>query len=114
MASVTGDDKARRRLAVQVATPRALEDLATLSDILDNRYLLNEPARRLPSHLRKFEREQIDFGEALVGIGDRAEGAERGGHRQRRRLSLRLYFNHGPVGDAVAPYAPRHPRGRHG
>jgi len=54
------------------------------------------------------------FGEALVGIGDRAEGAERGGHRQRRRLSPRLYFNHGPVGDAVAPYSPRHPRGRHG
>ena len=75
MASVTGDDKARRRLAVQVATPRALEDLATLSDILDNRDLLNEPARRLPSHLRKFEREQIDSVKLLLesAIAQRAQ-----------------------------------------
>jgi hypothetical protein len=29
MASVIGDDKARRRLAVQVGTPRALEDVAS-------------------------------------------------------------------------------------
>ena len=42
MASVTGDDKARRRLAVQVGTPRALEDLATLTGILTNRDLLGE------------------------------------------------------------------------
>jgi hypothetical protein len=42
MASVTGDDKARRRLAVQVGTPRALEDLATLTGILANRDLLSE------------------------------------------------------------------------
>jgi hypothetical protein len=59
-ASVTGDEKARRRLVVQVGTPRALEDLATLTGILDNRDLLNELARRLPGHLRTFEREQID------------------------------------------------------
>jgi len=60
MASVTGDDKARRRLAVQVGTPRALEDLATLTGILANRDLLSELARRLPNHLRTFERDQID------------------------------------------------------
>jgi hypothetical protein len=66
MASVVGDDKARRRLAVQVGTPRALEDLATLTAILDNRDLLNELARRLPSHLRTFEREQIDSVKLLL------------------------------------------------
>jgi hypothetical protein len=66
MASVVGDDKARRRLAVQVGTPRALEDLATLTAILDNRDMLNELARRLPSHLRTFEREQIDSVKLLL------------------------------------------------
>jgi hypothetical protein len=60
MASVVGDDKARRRLAVQVGTQRALEDLATLVGILANRDVLGELARRLPSHLRAFERDQID------------------------------------------------------
>jgi hypothetical protein len=60
MASVTGDDKARRRLAVQVGTPRALDDLATLTRILANRDVLNDLARRLPNHLRSFERDEID------------------------------------------------------
>ena len=66
MASVVGDDKARRRLAVQVGTPRALEDLATLTGILYNRDLLNELARRLPGQLRTFEREQIDAVKLLL------------------------------------------------
>ncbi len=66
MASVTGDDKARRRLAVQVGTPRALDDLATLTGILANRDLLNDLARRLPNHLRSFEREEIDAVKSLL------------------------------------------------
>ena len=45
---------------MQVGTPRALEDLATLTGILANRDLLSELARRLPNHLRTFERDQID------------------------------------------------------
>ena len=60
IASVTGDDKARRRLAVQVGTPRALDDLATLTRILGNRDVLTDLARRLPNHLRSFERDEID------------------------------------------------------
>jgi hypothetical protein len=66
IASVTGDDKARRRLAVQVGTPRALDDLATLTGILANRDLLNDLARRLPNHLRSFEREEIDAVKTLL------------------------------------------------
>jgi hypothetical protein len=75
VASVTGDDKARRRLAVQVGTPRALEDLAVLTAILANRDLLAELARRLPSHLRTFERDQIDTVTSLleVAIAQRAQ-----------------------------------------
>jgi hypothetical protein len=76
MASVTGDDKARRRLAVQVGTPRALEDLATLTGILANRDLLSELARRLPNHLRTFERDQIDSVKLLLeaAIAQKSQG----------------------------------------
>ena len=74
IASVTGDDKARRRLAVQVGTPRALDDLATLAGILANRDLLNDLARRLPNHMRSFEREQIDAVKAMLD----AETAQKG------------------------------------
>ena len=48
----------RRRLAVQVGTPRALDDLATLTRVLANRDPLADLARRLPSHLRSFERDE--------------------------------------------------------
>lgn len=60
IAGVNGDEKARRRLGVQVGTPRVLEDLATLTAILGHRDTLADLARRLPSHLRSFERDQID------------------------------------------------------
>jgi hypothetical protein len=63
--AVTGDDKARRRLAVQVGTPRALDDLATLTRIFSNRDALGELARRLPYHLRSFERDEVD---AVTGL----------------------------------------------
>ncbi len=60
MAAVSGNEKARRRLSVQVGTPRALEDLATLASILVSRDVLADLGRRLSSHMRAFEREQID------------------------------------------------------
>jgi hypothetical protein len=77
VASVIGDDKARRRLAVQVGTPRALEDLATLTGILANRDLLSELARRLPNHLRTFERDQIDSVKVLLesAIAQKSQGS---------------------------------------
>jgi hypothetical protein len=60
MTAVAGDDKARRRLAVQVGTPRALDDVAALAGMLGCRDLLSDLARRLPNHMRALEREQID------------------------------------------------------
>ncbi|HUZ32416.1 MAG TPA: hypothetical protein VMV19_10000 [Xanthobacteraceae bacterium] len=60
IASVSRDDRARRRLAVQVGTPRALDDLAILAAVLAQRDALSDLARRLPNHLRSFEREQIE------------------------------------------------------
>ena len=56
----------RRRLVVQVGTPRAFEDVDSLLRILVLRDVLGDLARRLPKHLRTFEREQIDQVKALV------------------------------------------------
>ena len=111
MASVTGNDKARRRLAVQVGTPRALEDLATLTGILANRDLLSELARRLPNHLRTFERDQIDSVKLLLE-GAIAQKTERRQRRQNRCIPLRVRADHGPVGRALAAHSHRHPRSR--
>ena len=60
IAAVDGNEKARRRLAVQVGTPRALDDLATVARVLAIRDVLGDLARRLPNHIRTFEREYID------------------------------------------------------
>jgi hypothetical protein len=65
-AAVAGDDKARHRLAVQVGTPRALDDVGALAGILSARDLLAELTRRLPNHLRAFERESIDPVKAVL------------------------------------------------
>ena len=59
------DDKARRRIAVQVGTPRAMDDLNTILPILSLREVLADLSRRLPQHIRAFERDQIDQVKAL-------------------------------------------------
>ena len=66
IAALGGDDKARRRLAVQVGTPRALDDLAILAAVLAQRDALSDLARRLPNHLRSFEGDQIEGLKALL------------------------------------------------
>ena len=48
LAGVGSDERAQRRLAIQVGTPRAAEDIATLVQILENREVLADLARRLP------------------------------------------------------------------
>ena len=55
------DEKARRRLAVEVGTPQAIEDLGTLIALLSLRDVLADLARRLPSHVRVFDRDDIDM-----------------------------------------------------
>ena len=61
-----GDEKMRRRLVVQVGTPRALEDVGTLLRILVLRDVLGDLGKRLPIHLRAFEGEPVDQVKALV------------------------------------------------
>lgn len=60
MAATHGDEKARRHLAMQVGTPRALEDLDTLLRVLTIRDVLAEFTRRLPGHIRALEADQIN------------------------------------------------------
>ena len=60
IAAASLDDKARRRLGVHTGTPRAVEDLSAIVSILSLRDMLTDLARRLPGHIRVFDREQID------------------------------------------------------
>jgi hypothetical protein len=69
VAEVGGDEKSRRRLAVQVGTPRAIEDLDTIVPILSLRDMLADFGKRLPNQIRTLEREHI---EPLWGLLDAA------------------------------------------
>jgi hypothetical protein len=66
LASVGADEKAQRRLAIQVGTPRAAEDVTTILHILEIRDLLADLSRRLPNHIRAFEREVIEQAKVLI------------------------------------------------
>jgi hypothetical protein len=59
VAALGSDEKARRRFSVQVGSPRAIEDVMTLTRILAIRDLLGDAGRRLPDHFRMFEHEQV-------------------------------------------------------
>jgi hypothetical protein len=60
LAMVGSDERAQRRLAIQVGTPQAIEDVATLLHILDIRDVLSGLAARLPTNIRAFDREAVD------------------------------------------------------
>jgi hypothetical protein len=79
---VGGDEKARRRLAVQVGTPRAIEDLDTIVSILSLREVLADFARRLPKELRTFERDQIDPVQALLDAATAQSAMDKVGSRK--------------------------------
>ena len=79
---IGSDEKARRRLAVQVGTPRAMEDLSTMIAILSLRDVLADLARRLPHHIRAFEREQIDAVKMLLDSAAAQSSLDAGGMRK--------------------------------
>jgi len=66
IAAVEGNEKARRRLAVQVGTPRSLDDLGAVARVLAIRDVLSDLARRLPDRMRAFEHEHADAVKALL------------------------------------------------
>jgi hypothetical protein len=60
LSEIGSDERGRRRLAVQVGTPRAMEDLSTMIALLPLRDVLADFARWLPNHIRIFDRDEID------------------------------------------------------
>ena len=60
LAAVAGDEKARRRLATQIGTPRALDDLQAVIGVLSVRDGLAALASKLPGHLRTLGGAQLD------------------------------------------------------
>jgi hypothetical protein len=82
IAAIGSDEKARRRLAVQVGTPRALEDLNTIIPILSLRDVLTDLGRRLPHHIRALERDQIDTIKTLLDGAATASSLETSGTRK--------------------------------
>jgi hypothetical protein len=78
---IGGDEKARRRIAVQVGAPRALEDLNTILSILSMRDMLADLSRRLPAHIRAFERDQIDSVKTMFDAAVAQPSLQAGGVR---------------------------------
>jgi hypothetical protein len=66
VAMLDGDEKARRRLSVQVGTPRALEDVSALTAALSLREQIADLSGRLPQHIGCFEHEQIDVVKSML------------------------------------------------
>jgi hypothetical protein len=87
VAAIESNEKARRRFSVEVGTPRAVEDVTTLIGILGIRDPLTELARRLPEHIRAFEREYVDQVKALIDTVA-AQKSSQNSAGQRRDLLL--------------------------
>jgi hypothetical protein len=82
LATVGTDEKAQRRLAIQVGTPRATDDVATLLHVLEVRDLLADLAKRLPNYVRVFEREVVE--QAKVHIDAACAAKSLGGDPSRK------------------------------
>lgn len=66
LAAADTDDKAKRRLAVQVSTPRAFEDLQAVLGILKLREPLSVLSKRIPSHIKSLDESMRDDIKALL------------------------------------------------
>jgi hypothetical protein len=66
LAAARADEKTRRRLAVQIGTPRALDDVHRLATILRLREPLAAVAGRLPSHIKNLSDDQLTAIKALL------------------------------------------------
>lgn len=66
--SAQGDDKTRRRLAAQIGTPRALEDVTAIMNVLRARDTLASLGARLPSHIKNLADAQLDDVKTLLDV----------------------------------------------
>ena len=60
LAALDHDERAHRRFGIQVGTPRAVNDVTALLQILEIRDVLADLAERLPANIRALEREVIE------------------------------------------------------
>jgi hypothetical protein len=74
LAAVAGDDKTRRKLAHQIGTPRALDDVRYLAAVIRTRDVLAVLAGKLPAKIRNFTDDQID---SVIGFLDSTAGRQR-------------------------------------
>jgi hypothetical protein len=66
LASSQGDDKARRKLAAQIGTPRALEDVNAILNVLRARDTLATLGTKLPGHIKNLADAQLDDVKTLL------------------------------------------------
>ena len=66
LATAQSDDKARRRLAGQIGTAQALEDVGEVRNVLEARDLLALIADRLPRHIRNLADAHLDAVKAVL------------------------------------------------
>src|SRR5439155_10874304 len=66
LAAAQPDDKARRRLAGQIGTAQALEDVGELRNVLEARDMLALIADRLPCHIRNLADAHLDAVKAVL------------------------------------------------
>jgi hypothetical protein len=74
LAATARDDKARRQLAHQIGTPRALDDVRYLATILKSRDVLAVLAGKIPPKIRNLTDEQIG---SVIGFLDSTAGRQR-------------------------------------
>ena len=74
LAAMTRDDKARRQLAHQIGTPRALDDARYLATVLKSRDVLAVLAGKIPPKIRNLTDEQIG---SVIGFLDSTAGRQR-------------------------------------
>ena len=60
------DEKARRRLAGQIGTPRALDDVQSILTVIEARQILTSFGDRLPGHIKCFSDSMVEDVKALV------------------------------------------------
>jgi hypothetical protein len=74
LAAMQADHKARRRMAGQIGTPNALEDVGNLATILSGRAAFALIASRLPGHIRNLADGQIEGVKTLLDTSVGAQG----------------------------------------
>lgn len=68
LATAQDDEKIRRKLAAQIGTPRALDDVGAILNVLKARDTLAGLGARLPGHIKNLSDAQLDDVKALLDL----------------------------------------------